>query len=135
MLTKLFCFLFASVSKSLLIVLGTLSLPAKNDREKRHAHTHFSPSVFFNVRLPAVLIYLRACARRGTCGTSRTSRFPCSSRAHPSMMSHRLCHFWHVTTSPILPFGGLPLSRLMALVSCPQWYCVTCPILTCLPCW
>jgi hypothetical protein len=34
MLTKLFCFLFASVSKSLLIVLGTLSLPAKNCRGK-----------------------------------------------------------------------------------------------------
>ena len=131
----------ASVSKSLLIVLGTLlvlgmSLPAKNDREKyriagiersrnawsspptRLDHTSHRPctSVF---DLPAVLISLRACARRGTCGTSRTSRFPCSSRAHPSMMSHRLGYFWHVTTSPILPFVGLPLSRLMALVVLP----------------
>jgi hypothetical protein len=103
-----FFFSFASVSKSLLTVLGTLSLPAKNDREQhrtaginrsrgawssqrtRLAHASRRPctSMF---DLPAVLTYLHARARRGTCGhTPRTSRFPCSSRAHPSMMSHRL---------------------------------------------
>ena len=116
-------FLFASVSKSLLIVLGTLlivSLPAKNDREKRHADMHFSPSVFFNICLPAMLIYLRACARRGTCGIKPHLPLVCSSGLHSSMMSHRLWGCSLATTQPIVPFGGLPLSRLMALHPCLQ---------------
>ena len=60
----------ATVSKSLLTVLGTLSLPAMNDREKRHADMRFSPSVYFDVCLPAVLTYLSAVEQRGTCGRS-----------------------------------------------------------------
>ena len=61
----------ASVSKSLLIVLGTLlvvSLPAMNDREKRNAKMRFSPSVYVNVRVPAMSVYRLPWSNAGRAG-------------------------------------------------------------------
>lgn len=89
-ITKLDFHYIPTVSKSLLIVLGTLSilsLPAKNDRVKcrlagiersrkawssqrtRLDHTSHRPCTSM-VDLPAIVIALLACARRRTCGRS-----------------------------------------------------------------
>jgi hypothetical protein len=91
------CLYPASVSKSLLTVIGTLlvwSLPAMNDREKhrtaginrsrdawstqrtRVAHASRRPRISINPCLPACLLPSTP-EQRGTCGlTPRTSRLP-----------------------------------------------------------
>ncbi len=130
-MNKLF-FYCPIVSKSLLIVIGTLlvvSLPARNDREQhrtaginrsrdawstqrtRVAHASRRPcTAMFD--LPAVLTYLRTCARRGTCGIK--PHLPLALLQHLAFVNGvaqvTTCSL--ATAPPIVPFGGLPLSRL-----------------------
>ena len=130
------CNIFPNVSKSLLIVWGTLSLPAKNDRGKCHIEgismrsPHFPPSFYFDEYLPAILNdCVLSQTARGVPAMPRTPR--CSvlvtlSRrpAPPSKTVFRFSD--HCTAHAVCPCQGTWRDDLQRRL------CVKCPISVCL---
>ncbi len=117
---KLIFFCVPIVSKSLLIVLGTLSLPPKNDREKyRIAGIERSRNTWTTRRTQVVHPFHRPCnsmitcllccsilstlKQRGQCGRARPPRFPVSTSEYDPA---------------IFPPANYMLTLLILLTSC-----------------
>ena len=138
MIDNLFFFSFAIVSKSLLIVLGTLPLPASIDRGKyrlagisKHSRKGGKNEMFF-------LTFHRPCNSYDTLPAmsldvihASTLREVQIKLAHPAYRQSSCSLRWQIPSktfsrlSQIVLCGGLPLSRRWTVYPCPRWYCVT----------
>ena len=137
----IFFYLFAIVSKSLLIVWGTLPLPAMIGRGKyrfagitKHPRKAWKTSGFpyFPPPLYAMMIYPPCCVISEPSSTAGSAG---KTPAHPAFIYHvgesRLIVYIGFPFSAflrIVPSSGLPLSRLMAGKPCPQSCLVECAI-------
>jgi hypothetical protein len=124
------------VSKSLLIVLGTLPVPARNDREKRTVSGIPMHSRNGQAALLTVPVLQSSPARRDARFWPRSNSAGVRTRPHTRLsVSDGLFTACFFPPPEILSCAVLPLSRLMAHTSCLHRLCVTGASWICLPSW